>query len=207
MKQARRLFAASELGGFSKDLRKLVPDLVELNVGGLAFQEQARLLSSCQTTVVQPTAETKIEDPNFPPSGKVYQEGVKWLPGIAGESRGFDANGQYIKTSAKGGANLAYSLGAGRFMLTSSPIQGVNPPARTTESPLRPDVPCETQEPPDLRSIPGAPPAAIRARTSGSAYEERVAKAQSVAVDWLRDQVKLEGLSNKLRVSDKAVSK
>lgn len=207
VKQARRLFAAGELGGFSKDLRKLVPDLVELNVGGVPFQEEARLLSSCQLTVIQPTAESKIDDPNFPTSGKVYQEGVKWLPGIAGESRGFDANGQYIKTTAKGGANFAYSLGAGRFMLTSSPLKGVNPPGRTKESPLRPDVPCETQEPPDLRSIPADPPPAIRIRTSGTAYEKRIAEAQEIAVDWLRKQIKLEGLTGKLRVSDKAVSK
>jgi len=207
VREARGLFRASELGGLSRDLRKVVPDLVELNTGGLAFQEQARLLSSCQLQVIQPTAEDKLQDANFPSSGKVFQEGVKWLPGIAGESRGFDANGQYVKTTAKGGANFAYSLGAGRFLLTSAPLSGVNPPARTSESPLRPDVPCETQEPPDLRSTPSAPPAAHRIRTSGSAYDERLATAQATAIGWLKRQLKFEGLAGELRVSSKEYAK
>jgi ABC-type transporter Mla subunit MlaD len=201
VKEARGLFRGAELGGLAKDLRAVVPDLVELNVGGLTFQEQARLLSSCNVNVIQKVAEDKIEDANFPSSGKVYQEGVKWLPGISGESRSADANGPYIKTTAKGGANFAYSLGAGRFLLTGAPLGGVNPPARKTESPLRPDVPCETQDPPNLQSIPDPAPPAIRAATSGTAYQERLAKAQARAISWLTDQVKLEGLSGKLRVS------
>jgi len=38
------------------------------------------------------------------------------------------------------------------------PLQGVNPP-KAERSPIRYDVPCETQEPPDLRTQPSGPPA------------------------------------------------
>ncbi len=207
VKEARGLFRASELGGFSRDLRALVPDLVELNKGGIPLQEQVRLLSSCQLQVIQPTANSQIEDANFPSSGKVFQEGVKWLPGIAGESRGFDANGQYVKTTAKGGANFAYSLGAGRFLLTGAPLGGVNPPARKTASPLRPDVPCETQDAPDLRTIPGAPPTAIKVRQGGADYDARIGRVTGDAVSWLKNQIKLEGLGSKLRVDDSLLTR
>lgn len=207
VQEARGLFRAAELGGLAGDLRRVVPDLVELNVGGVPLQEQARLLSSCQLQVIQPTANSRIEDRNFPATGKVFQEGVKWLPGIAGESRGFDANGQYVKTTAKGGANFAYSLGAGRFLLTSAPLSGVNPPAQKRESPLRPDVPCETQEAPDLRSIPDAPPPAIRVSRSGEAYAARLERAQGTALSWLRRQLRLEGLTSRLRVSERPLTR
>jgi phospholipid/cholesterol/gamma-HCH transport system substrate-binding protein len=207
IREARGLFRASELGGLSRDLRAVVPDLVELNVGGLPLQEEARLLSSCQLNVIQEVANSQIVDPNFPSSGPVFQEGVKWLPGIAGESRGFDANGQYIKTTAKGGANFVYSLGAGRFLLASAPLSGVNPPPKPKESPLRPDVPCETQEPADVQSNPAPPPTAIRVSRSGPRYQQRLARATDRSLDWLRDQVEYEGLSRVLKVSDKLLTK
>ena len=47
-----------------------------------------------------------------------------------------------------------------RFFFTGQPLQGVNPPVPQNHkrSPLRPDVPCETQQPPDLRTIPRPAP-------------------------------------------------
>ena len=65
------------------------------------------------------------------------------------------------------------------------PIAGNNPPPVRTRPALRPDVPCETQERPDLRSTPRGVPAAIP-NASGSAARESKAKAAAVAV--LREQ-------------------
>ena len=45
----------------------------------------------------------QVPDADFPAAGPVYQTGVKWLPGLAGESRSGDANGQYIRVEAGGG--------------------------------------------------------------------------------------------------------
>src|SRR3712207_8654499 len=49
-----------------------------------------------------PWRNDKVPDEQFPASGPVYEEQVKWLPGIAAESRSHDANGQYVRTLANG---------------------------------------------------------------------------------------------------------
>lgn len=197
--QARRLVSRAELGGLVSDLRPVVPSLVELNEGGVGLQRQLRLLSSCQNEVVLPWSRTTLQDANFPATGPVYQEGVKWLPGIAGESRSFDANGQYIRTLAQT-ANYAYPLGDGRFFFTTEAIQGVNPPKADGPPPLRPEIPCETQQGPDLRSTPAPPPAARRVDWNAPGTQARYEEAKARAVSWLRDDVARIGLDDRLRV-------
>ena len=203
VRQMRRLVQPSELRGLVADLRPLVPDLTELNRGGIALQEQQRLLSSCQVNVVLPWQEMTVPDENIEPTGKVYQEGVKWLPGIAGESRSFDANGQYVRSIANG-ANYAYKLPDGRFFLTGQPIQGVNPP-KQDDPPFRPDVDCETQETPDLRSTPAAPPEAIEVDNSSPAAKALERRSRTAAETWLKRRLRVEGLQDTLKVSGEAL--
>ena len=70
-----------------------------------------------------------------------------------------------------------------------------------TRPPLLPDVPCETQEPPDLRSIPrGAPTAIPNARGS----QAREAKAQASAAAILRRTLARSGSDRK--VSNRAAT-
>ena len=57
---------------------------------------------------------------------------VKWLPGIAAESRNFDANGQYVRSLRQRRAATPTALNDGRFFLTGLPLQGVNPPKADT---------------------------------------------------------------------------
>ena len=206
--QLRKLVSKPELLGLTRELRPLVPELVHLNRGGVGLQEEARLLNSCQLQVGLPVAESKIPDAAHEPTGTVYEEGIKWFPGIASESRSFDGNGQYIKVLAQT-ANYAYALGDGRFFLTETPLQGVQPapPASGTHTPMRPDVPCETQEPPDLRSRVLAPPTAIKVNRNTAAYRVRSAKALDRSLRWLRQQLKREGLTGKLSVRSTPLSR
>ena len=186
VQQLRGLVSEDELKGLARELRGVVPELTELNTGGVGVQQQIRLLSSCNNEVIVPWRNDKVPDAAFPASGPVYEEQVKWLPGIASESRGFDANGQFVKSLASG-ANNAYAIGGGRFLLSGSPLQGVNPPRKDGGAPpLRADVPCETQQTPDLRTIPQAPPTRIQANTGSAAYKARWAKAADRAIGWLR---------------------
>ncbi|WP_205699106.1 MlaD family protein [Conexibacter sp. SYSU D00693] len=201
VRELRALTAPKELRGLVRELRPVVPDLAELNEGGVELQEQARLLGSCQNEVVLPTTSSTIQDPFVPAKGKVFQEAVKWLPGVAGESRSFDGNGQYIKTVAQT-LNYAYLLGNGRLFGTSVPLQGVNPPPQRM-SPLRPDVPCETQEAPDLRTDPADPPTPIKVDHTSKAAVARAEVATKRTVDWLRNRLKLDGLDRRFRVSVK----
>ncbi|HYF25345.1 MAG TPA: MlaD family protein [Baekduia sp.] len=206
VRQLRLLVSDREMRGLVRDLRPVVPDLVALNEGGVPLQEQARLLGSCQNEVVLPTTESELPDPFIPAKGKVFQENVRWLPGIAAESRSFDANGQYIKTLAQT-ANYAYSLGEGRFTFTGTPLLGANPPKQQQLSPLRPDVPCETQERPELRTVPAAPPTAIKVDHGSAAARARSREALDRSLDWLRSQLRAEGLADRLRVSAQPLTK
>ncbi len=205
VRQLRALVSDDELRGLVRDLRPTVPSLVRLTENGPALQEQARLLSSCQTNVVLPTMNNKIVDEALPAKGTVSEEAPKGLPGLAGESRSFDAHGQYTKTLGQT-ANFAYLLPGGRFFATTKPLQGVNPPPPAKMPALHNDVPCETQEPPDLRSKPAAAPPAIRVdHNTPAAVERRVASTKR-AVRALRTILKATGMDDRLGVSDKPLT-
>ena len=206
VRQARALMSRAELRGLVADLRPTVPDLAELNRGGVALQKQLRLLSSCTNEVIAPWRNDEIQDRNFPASGKVYQEQVKWLPGISAESRNFDANGQYVRSAANG-ANYAYALGDARMFLTGLPLQGINPPKAPAIPALRADVPCETQQQPDLRTVPQAPPSAIKVNQHAPGADERRARAVGKLVGLVRREVKRLGLDKQLRVSAKPLTR
>jgi virulence factor Mce-like protein len=201
VRQMRRLVRPSELRGLVRDLRPLVPSLVELNRGGVHLQEQQRALSSCSNDVISPWQRLTVPDPSFPSSGPVYQEGVKWLPGIAGESRSFDANGQYVRSLAKGG-NYTYPVDQGRFFVTDSPVLGVNPPKAPGFPPYRPDVPCETQPVPDLRTRVQQAPRAVKVNHNAPGAAERRAKAREIAMKWMEGQLKYSGLDKELTLVD-----
>ena len=194
VKQLRGLVSRRELRGLVADLEDIVPDLVELNEGGVDVQKELRLLSSCSNNVITPWRNDKIQDAQFPASGPVYEEQVKFFPGIAAESRNFDANGQFVRSLANGVEN-AYPLGDGRFGITGLPIEGVNPPKASGVPPLNKDVPCETQLPPDLRTNPEAPPEAIKINHR-SVPAEVVAAQRAKAVEWLRREIKTRGLTD-----------
>jgi phospholipid/cholesterol/gamma-HCH transport system substrate-binding protein len=204
VRQLRGLVRPSELGGLVRELRPVVPDLTELNTEGVDVQKELRLLSSCTNEVVGPWRASTIPDAQFPASGPVYQEQVKWLPGISSESRSFDANGQYVRSLANG-ANYAYGVNDGRFFLTGLPIQGVNPPKAPGVPPLRADVACETQQPPDLRTIPGQPPKAIKVNHDAPGAAASRARSRAAAVRWLKRDIK--ALKLNLKVVDRLITR
>ncbi len=80
--------------------------------------------------------------------------------GLSGESRTADANSPYFRTLGGGGPTTVVSTGeAGEklFGQLDFPLTGVRP-ARPTDRPgFRPDLPCETQEVPDLNAVGGSP--------------------------------------------------
>jgi phospholipid/cholesterol/gamma-HCH transport system substrate-binding protein len=164
--QLRGLVSPPELQGLSSDLRKLTPDLAMLNNRLPGLYHQVGEASSCQNEVIIPWANDKVGDPNFPATGKVYQEGVKGLPGLAGESRSGDANGQWARVLAGNGA-FTYGISvAGQVHddaltnrglgLTNFPLEGTGPP-KSPRPEIRYDKPCETQERPDLDVEPDPP--------------------------------------------------
>jgi virulence factor Mce-like protein len=186
VRQARGLVSKPELRGLSHDLRPLVPSLTALNQRSTPLYGKISQASSCQNEVVLPWSRDTIEDKTFPALGPVYEEATKPLVGLAGESRSGDANGQWFRvmlTTPK----FAYPFGTDKFFLTGQPLQGVNPPTPKNHArpPLRPDVPCETQQPPDLRTIPQPAPPPVELPTPSLTTRT---EALQRTVDWLRKQ-------------------
>ena len=167
--QARKLVSRPELRGLVADLKPTVPALAALNAASVPLYQQVRAASSCQNNVILPWSQDKLVDPNFPTRMgdgttqlKVYQESVRYLPGIASESRTGDANQQWYRVLPGNGANI-YNLtglpaGAGGvFGASNLPFKGVKP-GKLNRPPLRPNVPCETQVAPNLGATQVAPP-------------------------------------------------
>jgi phospholipid/cholesterol/gamma-HCH transport system substrate-binding protein len=205
LEQLRGLVSEPELRGLTSDLRPTVPALARLTQASVPLSQQVRASASCQTEVVLPWSKDKLEDPKFPSTGPVYQELPKPFPGLAGESRSGDANGQWFRVLAAGGTNLV-NFGNNTFGTTALPILGVNPPKPTKRPPLDEDVPCETQQTPDLRSIPGQPPEQHKADTSSQLFKDRWAKVRQYGIDLMKLSLRREGLANKFKVSDKDVT-
>ncbi|MEN3285350.1 MAG: phospholipid/cholesterol/gamma-HCH transport system substrate-binding protein [Solirubrobacteraceae bacterium] len=186
-RQARGLVSKPELRGLSSDLRPLVPPLTQLDERSAPLYDQVSQASSCQNEVVLPWSQETIEDRTFPAHGPVYQEATKPLPGLAGESRSGDANGQWFRVMLDT-PKFAYPFGTQKFFLTGQPLQGVNPPVPKNHArpPLRADAPCETQQVPDLRTIPSPAPDGYKiADPSPTAAQG----ALQDTVDWLRKEL------------------
>ena len=201
VKQLRGLVQERELGTLARNLRSATPPLAQIAKTGSSVLAELRALVSCATNVLVPFGDSQIEDKAFPTHGPVYQDLAKFLPGLAGESRSFDANGQYFKVLGTGGAETL-NLGNGIFGSVADPIVGNNPPPIRERPPLKPDVACETQQPPDLRSIPKGPPPSVSTRNAASRARER--KAQTVAVSLLRRELKAKG--SDVKVLDRAIT-
>jgi ABC-type transporter Mla subunit MlaD len=146
MRQARFLVQESELKGLAADLRQAVPNLVRLNTRLIPFLDQTRALSSCTNNVLVPWAEDEIPSIEEGNSGHSVREQInRSFVGLAGESRVNDAN-----------TPVFHVQGVNPFKLAAGEIEPGAPVNPNVPPPHRPDVPCETQEPPNL-SAPGGP--------------------------------------------------
>jgi ABC-type transporter Mla subunit MlaD len=167
VEQLLLLVQPSELGGLSADLAAAVPSLARLASETIPLmQTGVRPAASCAATVVYPWSQLTLHDPNFNasngfPPRKVYVEAVDYLPGLAGESRTFDANGPYIRVLFTGGP-LTYSLQGGAFGQAVAPLTASQPtlPPGDRRPPLAPNAACETQPAISDLSSPSGPPLA-----------------------------------------------
>ena len=150
LRQAAALFGRDELGGTARQLRRWMPSLVDLNETTVGALEQARALSACTGKVLVPFAESPIPNPDEPgnTNQEVYKQIQRGFVGLAGESRLTDGNQSWFRTMAVAPGELLPGIGGVRPAPPSD--RGHQPPPR------RPDVPCETQEPPNLNA-PGGP--------------------------------------------------
>ena len=229
--QLRKLVAPSELGGcpsgttnlaqcgLTANLAQTIPALAKLNQESIPFMKNGvRPASSCQVKVILPWSHLTLQDQNFNssngfPAHPVYVEGVDYLPGLAGESRNFDANGPYIRVFGTGGT-LTYSMSPGLFGTAMNSIQGSQPmtpplhssgdgaPAAVSRPPLEPNVPCETQQAiTDLSAPQGAAPQPVSTATSSPAALARRQSAGLIELGQLTQQDQAAGLGTRITKS------
>jgi phospholipid/cholesterol/gamma-HCH transport system substrate-binding protein len=194
IRQARELVADDELKGLAGDLRTAIPPLVELQEGAVGFFRQTRLLSSCQNRVLLPFAKEPIPEPEFPDNTgqPFYKQSSRGLVGLSGESRIHDSNTPMFRVQASGGpfsVHFGEVGGEDAFAQAPFPIEGVNPIKPARRPVFRPDVACETQEPPNLASRPGSGEPSTRTPASESLPQTAKQKRE---LALLMEHVKLQ---------------
>jgi phospholipid/cholesterol/gamma-HCH transport system substrate-binding protein len=148
IRQARGLVQEDELKGLAADLRRAVPGLVRLNGRLVPLLGELRALSSCTNVVLVPFAESEIPSLEAVNTGQEARRQIlRSFVGLAGESRVNDANTPVFHVQGVAPGRLGGPTGR---IEPAAPFNPNVPPEH------RPDVPCETQEPPNL-DAPGGP--------------------------------------------------
>jgi virulence factor Mce-like protein len=144
--QARGLVGEDELKGLAADLRQAVPHLVKLNSRLIPALRQLRALSSCTSSVLVPFVESPIPSIEAGNSDQAVRAQImRSFVGLAGESRVTDAN-----------TPVFHIQGVSPLNLTSGRIEPAAPANPNMPPEHRPDVPCETQQPPNLAAPGGS---------------------------------------------------
>ena len=149
--QARLLMSEDELRGTARVLRQTIPDLVRFDQTSVPFLRESRALSACTNNVLVPFMGLKIPNPETGNEAENSDQPVRaqlqrGMPGLSGESRLSDGNNQYFHAGATPPGNRVRP--------------GPPPDGGSMPMPHRPDVPCETQELPNMHA-PGGPIAAF----------------------------------------------
>jgi phospholipid/cholesterol/gamma-HCH transport system substrate-binding protein len=209
--QLNALVQPTELRGLTADLKVTVPALTKLTNDTIPLmRDQVRPAASCVANVIHPWTELTVPDSHFTaangfPPRKVYIEAVDYLPGLAGESRDFDANGPYIRILGTGGT-LTYSLSPGLFGQALSQLDAVQPtlPAGGKRPPYEENTPCETQ--PAITTL-ATPTSGPLSTTNSGGLLTAAAKAQWVgAVSGTLKSIQAEAQAQDTKVSDSKVS-
>ena len=146
LRQARALVGPDELQGTAAELRRQIPNVVRLNRRLIPFLGRQRELASCTNEVLVPWARSSIPSGESGNTGSLVNEQIqRSFVGLSGDSRTADANTPFFRVQAVPPQELA----AGQ-------VQPVPPSNPNTPPPHRPDVPCETQQVPNLNAPQGA---------------------------------------------------
>jgi ABC-type transporter Mla subunit MlaD len=160
IEQVQAALAPSELGGVAKGLAESVPSLAKLQSEQVPVYQQGELLAKCQTNLIFPAGNAKLQDGAATSGVEDYKEFWYSLVGLAGIGQSFDGNGTFAKFLIGNSGDTLRSqptsiLGTklkGLRLLTRSPLQpqGTRPAFPAQEPPYQPLVPCYKQQLPDF---------------------------------------------------------
>jgi virulence factor Mce-like protein len=161
--QAAKLIAPGELPALIAvldpalhELRVLEPQLGRM-LGTL------RPITECLRTNALPTLKKPVVDPPLTTGRAVYRELLDVTVGLASATQNFTGDGQAVRYHAGFGDNLVTTgklptLAEPLVGLTEEPLIGSRPKFRDQLPPFRPDVPCGSQQPPNLDAETGPAP-------------------------------------------------
>ena len=163
LRELRGLLGSRELAAAERELTPAVATLANLEP---ELEELFGLLTPVTDCVLRnalPTLTAKVDDDHLSSGQPVYRSLLYTLPGLASASQNFDGNGPAVRYHAGFGeqmVTLGRLPGTNEPLVgfTSEPILGSRPKRPAEKPPFRPDVPCLTQDPPDLRAQTGPAP-------------------------------------------------
>ena len=164
-----------------------------------------------------PALQQQAPDGSLSTGRAVWQDFVHFLPGVAGASGDFDANGPYTRVLAAAGTNtlsngtstpgapasggllgtIGSVLGLGKVFSTAPPgasaLVGARPQwvGDLTSADFRPDVPCTSQALPSLSATTAAPD--LRRTSSPSAPRLTMAQMRAAVAQRRRQQAARTG--------------
>ena len=160
IEQIQASLAPTELGGVASGLDEATPALVKLQSEQIPFYHQSELMAKCDTNVVFPAGNTRIQDGSSTTGVEDYKEFWYSLAGLNSLGQGFDGNGTMARFLVPSGGQTLTSAPVsilntkikGLQLLGHAvlPPQGTRPAYPAVEPPYQPLVPCYKQKLPNF---------------------------------------------------------
>jgi virulence factor Mce-like protein len=157
------LVSEDELPPLVADLRPTLRTLAPLVPALDATLASAQNGADCTRHNALPTLNSKLDDGPLSTGQTAWQEFLHSNVGLASATQNFDGNGFNVRLMA-GAGDQSVSVGrlpGGQLLygVAQSPLLGSRPAKPDHKPPFRPDVPCSTQERPNLEgAVRPAPP-------------------------------------------------
>ena len=163
LQEARKLVAPAELPALLDELDPAVRSLAKLEPDLTELLGDVTPVTECLRVNALPTLKKEIVDPPNTTGVPIYRELLYGTVGLSSASQNFDGNGPAVRYHAGFGDTTVTtgrvpSIGESLVGLTDEPILGSRPRWTGVRPPFRPDVPCVSQELPDLRAETGPAP-------------------------------------------------
>jgi phospholipid/cholesterol/gamma-HCH transport system substrate-binding protein len=161
--QARALVSPGELPALIGELDPALDQLAPLEPRLTALFDRVDPVMQCLHDNAIPTLNAPLDDPPLSTGDPSYRELLHGFVGLASASQNFDGNGPAVRYHAGfGDQQVSFgsvpTVGEPLVGLTSEPLIGSRPRPPAEQPPFRPDVPCHTQEPPNLKAETGPAP-------------------------------------------------
>jgi phospholipid/cholesterol/gamma-HCH transport system substrate-binding protein len=178
--QLDALLQARELPALLTSARPAISTLRAVETPLTELLAKVTPVSDCVRGHATPVLKAKLDDGRFSTGLPAYKELLDGLVGLASASQNFDGNGPAVRYNGGYGEQL---VSTGKlpssdrlFGTSAAPLLGSRPRPPAKQPPFRPDVPCTSQDLPQLDASAAPPSAQSRHVTPQAATGPKVAK-------------------------------